>query len=487
MKDQVNVKSLKRKSVRGGGLTLVSQGAKVLVQLTSTVVLARLLSPEEFGLVAMVIAVTTFAGIFRDLGLSAAAIQRKDLTADQQSNLFWLNIIVGAILTLLISAISPLVVWFYGREELLWVTIALSLNFVISSVGAQHSAHIIREMKFGTKAAIDIIVALVTLVGTVFFAYIGLSYWALVWGRLIGAALNVLLFCCFSGFRPSLPSMGTEMRELINFGAHVTSSGFINYFSRNLDNVLIGKFIGAEALGVYGRAYQLMMFPIINLRAPIQAVAFPAMSRLEPTSDDFRAYYSQIVRVLAWLTMPAMMCIFLCASDLVHIVLGESWAAVVPIISTLALVGFIQPVSSLRGLVMLSAGYVKRQLKANLFTAIIVCIAFLIGLKWGTVGVAGAYAAAVFLIAIPMHVYCCSGTAVTLSDFIVPLISPLLASGSSYFLYQIVIIFLGRVPNSSLIALPVVMLCALLVLSFDRASRQLVVKVCVLFFNKKAT
>lgn len=216
---------LKRKSVRGGLITFASQGASVVIQLTSTVVLARLLSPDDYGVMAMVLAVTAFAGLFRDLGLSAAAIQKQTLTNAQQSNLFWINVALGFTLTVLLAAASPLVAWFYGKPEVRWVTVALSASFLIGSLSAQSGALLVREMRFGRQAVAGICGALVTLAVAATLALQEFRYWSLVWGQLAVAVTTTALLFALSPFRPGLPSRGMGLKAMLKFGENITASG----------------------------------------------------------------------------------------------------------------------------------------------------------------------------------------------------------------------------------------------------------------------
>ena len=409
---------LKKKSVRGGMVTMVSQAASIGIQLTSTVVLARLLSPEDYGVIAMVMAVTSIAGLFRDLGLSSAAIQKKNLTRAQQSNLFWLNVVMGSLLTTIVAVGSPLVAWFYGKPELTAVTLALSASFLIGSIGTQHGAMLVRNMQFGRKAAATITGSVVSLVIAITLALNGYSYWALVWGSLAGSAATTLLLFSLSPFWPQLPSKGAGIRGMLKFGANITAFDFVNYFARNLDNILIGRYWGAGSLGMYSRAYQLLMFPINTIRGPIQAVAFPAMSKFDPDSPKFRQYYLSVVRLVATASMPLIAWIFVSSEEIVMLGLGPTWSHVIPIFNWLAVAAFIQPVSSLRGLLLLSSGQGRRYLEAGLITSVVVSAGFAIGVCWGAVGVAVSYAISICLLAQPMHNYCCRGTAVKNGDLL---------------------------------------------------------------------
>ncbi|MDH5548242.1 MAG: lipopolysaccharide biosynthesis protein, partial [Gammaproteobacteria bacterium] len=344
--------------------------------------------------------------------LSSAAIQKKGLTSAQQSNLFWLNVLMGTFLTIVVASAAPLIASFYDKPELVKVTLVLSLSFIITSFGTQHGAMLVRRMQFARYSGAKIAGAVATLIISVVLALKGYSYWSLVWGTVAGTVVTTALILVLSPFRPGLPSRGCGMRELVGFGANVTAFNFVNYFGRNLDNILIGRFVGADALGLYSRAYQLLLFPITNLRAPILSVAFPAMSRLDSKSEDFRRYYCRIVELLAWVTMPLMGWMYVASDEIINIVLGPNWAAVGPIFSILAIVGFIQPIASLRGLILLSSGQARRNLYAGLIGAATVSLGFVIGVYWGVLGVAWSYACSIWVFLIPMQFYCSKGTSV---------------------------------------------------------------------------
>jgi len=423
-----DVSDLKKKSVRGGMVTMVAQAVSIVVQLTSTVVLARLLSPEDYGVMAMVMAVTAFAGLFREMGLSSAAIQKKDLTRGQQSNLFWLNVAMGSLLTLMVALGSPMVAWFYQKPELTVVTLALSANFFIGSLATQHDAMLVRRMQFVRKSVATISGSLVTLTVAVVLALRGSGYWALVWGTLAGGIVTTILTLVLSPFRPGRPSRGQGIREMLGFGANVTAFNFVNYFARNLDNVLIGRVWGATSLGNYSRAYQLLMFPITAIRGPITSVAFPAMSRLQGEPNAYRAYYRRVIMVLANLTMPISAFLFVSSSPVILLVLSEKWTGVTPIFSILAITAFIQSPYSLTGMIQLTLGRGAKYFKMGLVAAIIVSIGFSIGVIWGPKGVATAYAVTTYLNLVPFLLWAFKGTSLKLSDFFGEVFPPACAS-----------------------------------------------------------
>jgi O-antigen/teichoic acid export membrane protein len=409
---------IKRKSVRGGAITLVSQGASVLIALASTVVLARLLSPADYGLMAMVAVVTSFAGLFGDLGLSSAAIQQPTLSRAQQSNLFWVNAAVGLALTAVVASSAPLVSRFYRKHEVLWITVAMSTTFFINSLGSQSGAFLVREMRFGRRAVSSVSGGIVTLLVGVVLALGGFRYWSLVGGEIAGAATTTALRFALSRFRPGWPTRGTGLKRMLAFGANITGFNLVNYFQRNLDNLLIGRYWGAGPLGIYSRAYSMLMFPIQNVRGPINAVAFPALSRLQNETAAYRTYYLRVTSLLAALSMPLTAYLYVASAPLIEVVLGRQWLSVAPVFSYLALAAFTQPASGFSGSLMLSLGQARRYFQRGLFASAVVCAGFVVGLPWGPKGVALSYAITVYLVLYPNLRWSFADSPVRVRDFV---------------------------------------------------------------------
>lgn len=409
---------IKKKSVRGGLMTVGARLISVMFNLASTAVLARLLTPADFGVLAMILSITAFVGVFRDFGLSAAAVQKGDsLTPMQASNLFWLNVAAGIVLTALVIAAAPLVGWVFDNADLVPATMLISASFVLTSLGNQHAAALQSRLMFQRKAVADIAGALVSFLVAITLALMGYSYWSLVWGTIAGTAVTSVLLIALAPFRIQRPRRGQGVRELVGFGGHVTAFEFVNYFHRNLDNILIGRVWGAEALGIYSRAYQLLMFPITNLRTPINAVAFAAMSRLRAEPEKFRAYYVKVSFVLALVSMPLIAFLAVAAEEVIGVLLGPNWLGAVPVFQALAATAFIQPVASLRGLVALASGRSRDYLLLGVINAVFVCIAFVAGLPWGPLGVAVGYGVAIYLLLYPTLRLSFKGTGIHLSDF----------------------------------------------------------------------
>jgi len=408
---------LKRKSVHGGVATGVAQAFGIAIQLTSTVVLARMLTPGDYGVLAMVMAVISFAGIFRDFGLSVAAIQKKHLTHADRSNLFWLNVAGGLILTLMVGVAAPAVSAFYGDSRLTAVTISLAPTFLFSSLGAQHSAALLRDMKFAANSFATLMGSLASLVVSVVLAYYGYAYWSLVWGVIVGAGATTVLLWLLVSFVPSRPRFGKETKALFAFGAHVTSFDLVNYFHRNLDNILIGKIWGSESLGFYSRAYSLLMLPVYAIRNPLGSVAFSGLSKLQDDPKQFREYYIQLVAVVALLGMPLTGFLTVHSDVVVGVLLGPEWGAVAPIFAALGVAALVQPSVGLVGAISLSLGRSKRYFWIGFLNAAVVSIGFIIAIKWGEFAVALSYSITNVITILPVLALSFAGTSVKVGDY----------------------------------------------------------------------
>ena len=283
-------------------------------------------------------------------------------------------------------------------------------------------------MRFGRKATANLSGLIVTPIVSIILALKGFSYWSLAIGSICGSTTSVVLLNIVSGWRPGPPVRNTGIGSMLRFGSNVTAFDFCNYFARNLDNIVIGRHWGTEVLGLYNRAYQLLLFPINNLRAPINAVAFPALSRLQDQPQQYRLYFRRIVTLLAFLSMPLTAILFIGSDPLIELLLGKEWKGVVPLFSILAFPSFIQPPLSLLGVVMLSCGKSGRYLKFGAANSIIISAGFLIGVHWGAEGVAISYACTTYLLIFPSLKWAFIGTPVSASDFLSSIGLPVVAS-----------------------------------------------------------
>ncbi len=399
------VRSLSSRAVSGSFVTALAQAAKFILNLTAVAVLARLLNPRDFGLVGMVLGVTSLLGLFKDLGLSTATVQREHITQAQVSNLFWINVGLGGVIGLLGVALTPLVVWFYRDPRLTGIMVALSLSFVLTGSTVQHQALLTRQMRFKALAAIEVASMLGGIVVACILAWMGFSYWALVGQQLCTAAGAMVLNWWVSGWRPSRPARNSGVTPLVNFGAHLTASDLIARAAVNSDSILIGRFFGAESLGLYSRANVLLARPLEQILTPLSAVLIPVLSRLQSDPERYRRTYMRACDTLALLTFPfSALCLAL-AQPLVLLVLGPKWLGVVPLFAAFALVAVSLPLSIAPSWLFTSQGRGRDLLHTYVLTGAVTVAAYLVGLRWGPLGLILALAGVGLVIRMPILFY----------------------------------------------------------------------------------
>lgn len=384
-------RDLKHRSVRGGAITTSAQLCKFALKMGSTIVLARLLTPQDYGLVGMVTAVTGFVLLFKDLGLSMATVQRDEITHEQVSTLFWVNVGLSLGLALLTAALAPAIAAFYGEPRLTLVTLVLAIGFIFGGLAVQHQALLNRQMRFGTLAMIDICSMAIAVGVAIISARLGAGYWSLVWMQLtitVGNSIGNWLMC---GWRPGWPSRDAQIKELLAFGGNLTGFQILHYFSRNLDNVLIGRYWGAQQLGLYDKAYQLLLLPLTQINSPIARVSVPALSRLVETPERYRRAYLRILEKVTILTMPVVTISIATADWLIALLLGEQWLSSSNIFAWLSFTALTQPILYTTGSLFISQGRTQEMFRLSIVNGAITIASILAGLPWGAVGVAASY------------------------------------------------------------------------------------------------
>jgi O-antigen/teichoic acid export membrane protein len=433
---RITMKDLKERAIRGGLAKVSAQAANFTIRVGSLMVLARILDPRDFGLVGMVTAFTGVLNLFRDFGLSAATVQRANVTEEQISTLFWINILVGAILGILLTAMSPVVVAFYHEPHLLWVTVVLATAFIFNAAGVQHSALLQREMRFVALATIDVISLVVSTSVGVGMAMAGFKYWALV-----AAAVSLPLvttFCLWlaTGWIPGRPRSRIGLHSMMRFGGTLTLTSVVVYIAYNLEKVLLGRFWGADAVGIYGRAYQLINIPTDNLNSAVGEVAFSTLSRVQNDPNRLRNYFLKGYSLVLALTIPITIAVALFAPDLIFVLLGPKWKDAAEIFRLLAPTILIFALINPIGWLLFSLGMVGRSLKVALVLAPVVIGGYVMGLPYGPKGVAFAYSAAMTLWVIPHIAWGVHGTVLSLRDIAVavsrPLVSGIVAGAAAF-------------------------------------------------------
>jgi O-antigen/teichoic acid export membrane protein len=416
---------LKGKTVRGGLARLCAQGANFLLRLGSLMVLARLLDPKDFGLVGMVTAFTGVLALFRDFGLSAAAIQRTTVTEEQMSTLFWINISFGTLLALVAVAMAPVIADFYQEPRLFGVTVVLAAGYLFNAAGIQHSAFLQRQMRFTTLAIISVVSLIIGSAIAIGGAKAGYGYWALVAMSVVSPLIATIGFWLTTGWVPGMPQRGAGIRPMMHFGGTLTLNGLVAYIAYNAEKVMIGRFWGPDAIGLYGRGYQLVNMPTDNLNSAVGEVAFSALSRLQDDPVRLRAYFLKGFCLVLGLTVPVTMACALFADDVVFVLLGPKWGDAAPVVRLLAPTITIFAMINPLGWLIYSLGLVTRGLKIALVFAPIMITGCMIGLRYGPRGVAFAYSAVMMLWVIPHILWCIHGTVISFRDIFVAVSRPL--------------------------------------------------------------
>jgi O-antigen/teichoic acid export membrane protein len=436
---------LRHTVVRGSLALVFSQGMGFGLSMLNTLILARLLMPSDFGIIGMVTVFINFLEMFKDAGLSVATIQNERINKQQISALFWINAIISLVLGITILVASPVVAIFYKKPELTAVTAVLSISFIMQGLSIQHFALLQRHLKFTSMAMADIISQIGSIAVAIVMALFGFRYWALVGATLARTIIRILVIFYFCPWSPGKMEKGTGVRNMLKFGGHLTISNFVGYLSRNLDSILIGRFIGAAPLGIYSRAYTLLMQPLTQIRAPLTTQSLPVLSSLKNDPIRYQSYFSKLLDISISLAMPVSVYCFLESEFLIRILLGQKWMDAVPVFKILAIAGIFVATSGAPGMVMLSHGFSKRYLRLTIIISLIVSASFIIGLPFGIKGVAVGYTIANFLIMIPLIYYGFKDTPIKIRLIFESILGPLISTSvAGLSTYLFIIIFSGE-------------------------------------------
>jgi O-antigen/teichoic acid export membrane protein len=422
------MKDLKKRAVLGGLAKLCGQSATLVLRLSFIVIMARLLDPAQFGLVAMTAVMTGILDIFTTAGLSSATIQRASVTDEQISTLFWINVLVGTVLCLICLAIAPALVSFYHEPRLFGITVTLGAGFIFGASGVQHSALLQRQLRYVTLALIETFALASGFALGIVLAIRGFGYWALVYSTIATPAITTVLLWLTVRWIPGLPRRGVGVRPMLHFGGTISLNILVVYIAYNLDKLLLGRVWGADILGLYGRAYQLINVPTSNLNNAVGGVVFSALSRLQDDPIRLRSYFLKGYSLVTSMTLPVSVFGALFADDIVPVVLGPKWTDAATtfrlLTPTILVFGIINPT----GWLLQSIGLQKRSLAIALVIAPLVIIGYLIGLPYGANGVALGFSAAMMLWLVPHVIWALHGTIISPQDVAVATSRPFFAS-----------------------------------------------------------
>jgi O-antigen/teichoic acid export membrane protein len=433
---QPTLADIKRSSVGGAFANVSAQGLKFVIQTATTMILARLLSPQDFGLQGMVVVVTGFLTLFQDAGLSMATIQSPKITHEQTSILFWVNVAFGTVLAILCAVLAPLLVRFYHEPRLYWIAVASGVTFIFNGLTAQHGALLTRSMRFVTQAKFGVLSLLAGSVTGIVMALLGFRYWSLVGIAIVSSIVGSGLVWLVVPWVPSLPGRKSGVRSMLRFGGLATCNSFVVFLSWNLEKILLGHFWGTEALGLYGRAYQLVTLPIQQLNYAVTGVAFPALSRIQHDAKRLAESFLRAYSMLISLTVPVSIVCALFAEEIIAIVLGSKWMAAAPIFRLLSPVAVVFTLGNPLSLLITSTGRIGRALAVRTATAPLMILGIMLGLSHGPTGVALSYSLTMTALLVPVATCFKHGTGITWMDLLVAakpaFLSGLLAAAAGF-------------------------------------------------------
>lgn len=385
------MEELGRRAARGAGVTVAGQVARVGVQMLSVVVLARLLTPSDYGVIAMVLVVVGVGEVVRDLGLSTAAVRTRNLTEAQRSNLFWANALIGAALMTALALGAPLVGAIFDRDDVVPVARLVAVVFLLNGLAAQLRADLQRRLRFGSLAAVDVGSQVAGAVVAIVLAVGGAGVGALA-AQQVTQSLVVLVACAaLCRWVPSRPRRGVPMGELWRFGGSLAASQIAVYIGNNVDALVIGTRLGPTALGLYDRAYRLVMTPVSQVRSPTTTIALPVLSRLVDEPERLRRYLVRAQLALAYPVMIGAAMLVGTAGPATEVLLGDGWDGAAPLVRLMATSALLQTLAYVCYWVYLVFGLSSLLLRYTLVTVALKVVLVVAGSTWGVVGVAGAY------------------------------------------------------------------------------------------------
>jgi O-antigen/teichoic acid export membrane protein len=388
--------SLADSAARGVLWTGAGQVVRQLIQVGSSVILVRLLSPGDFGLIGMAMFFVGIGQLLADFGVGSAIVHSRAVDRVVLSSCFWLNVIVAAVLAALVLGFSPLIGSFYERRDLVPIVEALSLNLLLSGLQVVPSALLYRDLRFADLARAQVLGSLAGALAAMALAWAGFGVWALVAQPLVGSTANLLVCTLAQRWYPRLEFSWAQTAPLARFSAALLGTNIVGYMNRNVDSLLVGRVLGAGPLGYYSMAIQLMLYPLQQVSSVIVRVLFPTLVQIRDDLPRLRSAYLKAVASIALITFPIMGGLFALADDFVLVVFGPQWVEMAPLLKVLAWVGMMQSVGTTVGTIYLSMGNPGVAFRVTLVGAPVFILGLAAGLPWGIFGVAVGYAVASF-------------------------------------------------------------------------------------------
>ncbi len=425
---EVAAEGIRDSAIRGGVAIVAARLGIQLVRLALTAILARILTPEDYGLVSVVLAVSGLAMVLQDMGLSASTVQRERISTQQLSVLFWLNAGLGLLVALVGVSCAPLIAHFFNRPDIEPIAMALFAGMLIPSLSIQHRAVLQRQMRFIEQSRISVVAILAGGSAAVTVALYGGGPWALVALTLVNDLVTLILSWRASGFSPGRYRWDPESYSMVRFGGGFLLFRLMGYLAQNLHVVLIGRTTGITAAGLFTRAQSTANLLLGYTNEAAGKIAMSALPRQNAAPEAFARFYNRCLAVMMLTGAPIACFTWMFASDLIHVLMGAQWGTAAALLSVLAPGMAIQPALNSTGWIYLARAEVKNMVLWGFIGWGTMIAAALLGLHWGIYGVAWAWSVSLYVLLIPCLVAAFRGTQIRLMPSLVILLKPLLAS-----------------------------------------------------------
>lgn len=425
--------SLARTASRGIAVTIGGVWGKTLVQMGSTVVLARLLAPADFGMIAMITAIVGVADLIRDFGMTGAIVQARHLGRAIWRSIYWFSVGAGAFFAVLIAACAPLIAALYGEPRLVELTWAIAPTLLLNGIAMPLQARATRELRFAALANIDVLSMAAGVAASIAAAMAGLGVWSLVALAVAQSASRLIMLWRLIRPQFGTPKIRREVLPLVTTGGSIFGAAMVGYAEKNMDNVVIGQQLGAETLGQYSRAFALFMLPIQQLAAPVGRVALPVLSRLRDDGERYRRYIRGSLLVTGYAIFPTYGIAAAVSHPLFRLLLGPGWDLAATLFSLLAIAGIVQAFANVRTWICISLERSHPQFVFDLCTRPIMILGYFVGVWWnGVVGLVIVYGILSIVLMIPAFAVAIRGTFVRPSDVLHPVIRPAIAAAAGF-------------------------------------------------------
>ncbi|OKL39875.1 lipopolysaccharide biosynthesis protein [Pontibacter flavimaris] len=362
---------------------IINQVVSQLIFVWFGIYLARLLGPEAYGLVGMITVFSGFANLFVDFGFSSAIIYDQNLTQKKVSSVFWFNLFIGVVVYLLFFMFSPLIADFYKEPKLILLTRVVTLGLLINSLAGIPNTLLSKNIDFKQKIIAAWIATFLSYGVAFWMAYNNWGVWSLVFQGITSSIINLIFVWRIAKWSPLFHFSWSEIKGLFSYGSGIVGTNLLGYLTRNLDNLLIGKFLGNASLGIYTRSYTLMMLPITNVTNVFKKVLFPAFSIIQNDKEKIALHYLKVIKFIALITFPLMVGLFTVTEEFVMLILGVKWEEAIPVIKMLSLLGAFQSILSLNGIIYNATGNAVKAFKVTLYLNAVLIPSWILGLYLG--------------------------------------------------------------------------------------------------------